>query len=179
MVAIAVVQPAQLRYDANTIALHWVTAVLVVLMWVSGQTIDWLGHDWSQLLRSIHICIGLTLAVVLGVRLVWRVTSGRSLPDADPGLMQTVARMTHYLLYVVACGTVALGVTSAWVRGDTVFGLVSFPGGWSRPTAHDVLDYHSLAANAILIVAGCHAAAALFHHYVLRDGVLRRMLPPN
>ena len=37
--------------------------------------------------------------------------------------------------------------------------------------------WHELAANAILIVAGLHAAAALFHHYILRDATLRRMLP--
>jgi cytochrome b561 len=38
-------------------------------------------------------------------------------------------------------------------------------------------DWHALAANAIMIVAALHAAAALFHHYVLHDRVLRRMLP--
>ena len=42
---------------------------------------------------------------------------------------------------------------------------------------HLVGDWHALAANAILIVAGVHGAAALFHHFVLRDATLRRMLP--
>jgi cytochrome b561 len=42
---------------------------------------------------------------------------------------------------------------------------------------HLIGGWHALAANAILVVAGVHAAAALFHHYILRDPTLRRMLP--
>jgi cytochrome b561 len=46
-----------------------------------------------------------------------------------------------------------------------------------RALGHDLQSWHATAANAILVLAGIHAAAALFHHYVWRDGVLRRMLP--
>lgn len=166
----------QLRYDTATMILHWTTALLIVLMWLSGQTIGSLGKAWSPDLRSLHICAGLALAAVLAVRVLWRLTNGRSLPDADHGLMQTLARVTHYLLYLLAGGVVALGVATAWLRGDDVFALLRFPGG-DRTLAHMVRGYHSVAANAILILAGAHAAAALFHHYALRDGVLRRMLP--
>jgi cytochrome b561 len=42
---------------------------------------------------------------------------------------------------------------------------------------HRIGGYHALAANALAILAGLHAAAALFHHYVMRDDILRRMLP--
>jgi cytochrome b561 len=167
--------PPELRYDASTITLHWITALLIVLMWLGGQTIDLLGKDWAKDLRSLHICMGLLLAVVLGVRVCWRLTKGRTLPNAT-GLMHTIARVTHYLLYLAAGGTVALGVITAWLRGDEVFALFSFPGGLTT-LGHTVRGYHSLAANAILILAGAHAAAALFHHYVLRDDILRRMLP--
>jgi cytochrome b561 len=47
----------------------------------------------------------------------------------------------------------------------------------NKALRHLIGDWHALAANAILILAGVHAAAALFHHFILRDGVLRRMLP--
>jgi cytochrome b561 len=151
-------------------------ALLVGLLWVGGQTIDALGKNAASTLRSVHISLGFTLAVVLAVRVLWRLTSGRSLPGADIGLLHQIARVTHYLLYLVAGTTVALGVTAAWLRGDAVFGLFAFPGG-ERELGHTVRGFHALAANAMLILAGLHAAAALFHHYVLRDSVLRRMLP--
>ena len=74
---------------------------------------------------------------------------------------------------------VLVGMGYAFVRGETLYGLVNLAAyapadrSWRRLIG----GWHELAANAILIVAGGHAAAALFHHYVLRDGLLRRMLP--
>ena len=46
-----------------------------------------------------------------------------------------------------------------------------------RALVHQIGDWHALAADAVVIVAGLHSAAALFHHFVLRDATLRRMLP--
>ena len=88
-------------------------------------------------------------------------------------------RLTHWLLYALLIITVALGVTNVWVRGDTIFNLFGVPAydPGNRSLIHLVGGWHALAANTVLIVAGVHAAAALFHHYVLRDETLRRMLP--
>lgn len=163
------------RYDAITIMLHWLTAVFFGLLWAGGQTIDALGSEWTPLLRSVHICLGVFLTVVLATRVLWHVTSGRRLSTADHGLQHQIARVTHYVLYLLAGVTVALGVTTAWLHGDAVFGLFAFPGG-VRELGHTVHGFHALAANAVLILAGLHAAAALFHNYVLRDRVMQRML---
>jgi cytochrome b561 len=165
-----------LHYDRSTIVLHWLTAVLVALLWLGGQTIDALGREVAVSLRSVHITLGVMLAVVLAIRVLWRLSHGRSLPDAERGLMQAAARTTHYVLYLAAGVTILLGLTAAYFRGDVVFGLAAFPGG-ARELGRTIKGYHALAANFVLILAGLHAAAALFHHYVLRDGVLRRMLP--
>ncbi len=167
---------SDLRYDAGSIALHWATAGLIAALWLGGQTVDALGHAWTPLLRSVHIVLGLTLAVVLLVRITWRLSGGRRLPGADDGVLQTAARATHGLLYLLTGTAVALGIATAWFRGYVVFGLFAFPG-TDRTLGHVVRGYHALAANGILILALAHAAAALFHHYVIDDGVLRRMLP--
>ncbi|MBN9507830.1 MAG: cytochrome b/b6 domain-containing protein [Alphaproteobacteria bacterium] len=164
------------HYDRSTIVLHWLTALLVTLLWLGGQTIDVLGRDVAVSLRSLHITLGITLAVVLAIRVSWRLSRGRSLPDAESGVLQAAARVTHYVLYLAAGATIALGLTAAYFRGDVVFGLLAFPGG-ARDLGRTIKGYHALAANFVLILAGLHAAAALFHHYVLRDGVLRRMFP--
>jgi cytochrome b561 len=72
-----------------------------------------------------------------------------------------------------------VGITLELIRGDWVWGLVHLPSiaPGNKTLTHAVKGYHALAANFVLIVAGVHAAAALFHHYVLRDGVLRRIVP--
>ncbi len=171
-------RPGALHYDRLTIALHWATVVLVALLWPGGQTVDILGHAGTPTLRAIHMTLGLTLAVVLVARVIWRSTGGRSLRSASDGVLERVAHAGHILLYVLAATTVALGITTAWIAGDSMFGLFSFPG-HDRVLARAVRHWHFFAANAILIVALGHAAIALLHQYVLRDGTLDRMLPPR
>jgi cytochrome b561 len=100
-------------------------------------------------------------------------------PPLDHGIIRVIARAVHFLLYALLIGTVALGVTNAWVRGDPIFNLFKLPSfaPGDKALRGAIGDYHALAANALLILAGLHAAAALFHHFILQDATLRRMLP--
>jgi cytochrome b561 len=127
----------------------------------------------------MHIAFGAILGVVLPARLAWRLTRHRSLPPIDHGLLLVIARVTHWLLYALLLTAVGLGVGYEWVRGDAIFNLFTVPAydPGNRALVQQVGGWHALATNTILIVAGVHAAAALFHHYILRDATLRRMLP--
>ena len=71
-----------------------------------------------------------------------------------------------------------LGLFNTWVRGDNLFDAFSLPSfaPGNKPLRHQVEDLHALAANALLAVAALHAAAALAHHFIFKDAVLRRML---
>lgn len=169
-----------LRYDSTTIALHWITAILVVVLWIIGQTVDFppvgpLRTDY----RSLHIVLGVALGVVLLARLAWRLTRQDKVPPTDQGLLLLVARLTHWSLYVLLILAVGLGIATTWTRGDNVFYLFAIPAydPGNRPLIRLIHGWHALAANAILIVAGVHAAAALFHHFIMRDATLRHMLP--
>ncbi|MDR3416440.1 MAG: cytochrome b/b6 domain-containing protein, partial [Nevskia sp.] len=84
----------------------------------------------------------------------------------------------HHLLLALLVAAVVLGVSNVWVRGDTFFVLKipEFDPG-NRALRGLVGDLHAYVTNAIVILAGVHALAALYHHYILRDSVLRRMLP--
>lgn len=168
------------RYDRTTIVLHWCTAGLVVGLWGLAQVIDFFPSGMPRVLaRSTHILLGVILGVVLALRLRWRFAGGASLPAAEAGWRGGLAKAVHVLLYVLVVGTVIGGLANTWVRGDNIFGLfklTSFAPG-DRETRALFGDIHALGANAVLITAGLHAAAALLHHYVLKDDVLRRMLP--
>ena len=178
-----VMQPAEmqgLRHDVTTIALHWITALLVVLLWTIGQTVDMFPNGPLRIdYRSVHIVLGAALGVVLLARLGWRLTRRGTLPPIDHGLWLAIARITHWLLYALLVVAVGFGIANAWVRGDSIFNLFRLPAydPGNRALVDLIGDRHALFANAVLIVAGLHAAAALFHHYILRDATLRRMLP--
>ena len=169
-----------LQYDPVTIALHWITAVLVSLLWVIGKTIDYAPNGALRVdYRSLHMLLGVTLLGVFITHIIWRLHRGRSLPAAGNALMELAARVVHWALYLLVGTTLVLGPANVWVRGDVVFNLFTVPAfdPANKALRHLIGDWHALAADAILILAGVHAAAALFHHFILRDGVLRGMLP--
>ena len=168
------------RYDRTTIAFHWVTALLVVTQWLGAQTIDWFPRGPLRVdARSVHISLGVALAAILGARIVWRLSQGRRLPLADNGALNVVAKGTHWALYTLLIAMVAVGLFLVWTRGDSIFNLFSVPAydPGKRALAHRTQDIHALLGWAILALAGLHAAAALVHRYLWRDGVLDRMLP--
>ncbi|HEY7886708.1 MAG TPA: cytochrome b/b6 domain-containing protein [Steroidobacteraceae bacterium] len=175
----AATQPAA-RYDGVSIVLHWVTAALVVTLWTLGQTIDFFPKGAPKIdARSVHITLGAALGIVLLARLLWRASRGRRLPLAQSGWLGATAKVVHYGLYVLLGVTVVLGIFNAWQRGDVLFNVYAIPQlvPGDRVLKRIIEELHGDFADIVLIIAGLHAAAALAHHYLLRDRVLRRMLP--
>lgn len=173
------VEPAA-RYDGVSILLHWLTAALVATLWTLGQTIDFFPKGAPKIdARSVHITLGATLAVVLIARILWRASAGRRLPLANRGWLGAAARVVHYGLYLLVGVTVTLGIFNAWQRGDVLFNVYTIPQLVPGDLAlkRTIESLHGDCADIVLIIAGLHAAAALAHHYLLRDRVLRRMLP--
>lgn len=168
-----------LRYDTQTIVFHWLTAALVGLLWVIGQTVDFPSGGWRVDYRSVHIVLGVVLIGVLVARLVWRISRGTAMIPDRHRLLAVAAKALHWALYILLVATLGLGVIYEWARGDSIFNLFRLPSfaPGDRALIHWIGGWHALAANAVLIVAGVHALAALAHHYVLRDDVLTRMAP--
>jgi cytochrome b561 len=173
----------RVRYDPLEITLHWATALLVVTMWTLAQTWDYAarGSALREGMQSLHVSFGLLLILVLVARISWRLGPGRRVPPAGTGLLERVAQGLHYLLYALLLAVVCLGVSYRWASHDPLsfFGLFTIPSPFefSKQDQMTVGGLHANVANIIIILAGLHAAAALFHHYVLRDDVLWRMLP--
>jgi cytochrome b561 len=168
------------RYDTPTIIFHWATAILVVCQWFGAQTIDWFPKGAPRVdARSVHITLGVTLAVLLLVRIVWRLTRGRHLPPADAPPLHLLAKAAQLGLYGLIAAMVLVGMSLVWVRGDSLFNLFTIPAydPGNHALADQVQDIHAALGWVILGVAGLHAGAALVHRYIWHDDVLARMLP--
>jgi len=166
-------------YDDRSIRLHWVTAVIVALLWGIAELIDFFPRGPPKIaVRSVHIVLGLLLVAVTVRRLIWRSSSGRTLPPAPGGLWSHAAKLSHAALYTVLVVVLLLGISNAWARGDSIFSLFSIPKLLPAfPSLKPAVGrLHKVGANALVLLALLHALAALFHHYVLRDTVLQRML---
>ena len=95
--------------------------------------------------------------------------------------MDTTGRLAHYALYALLVAVPISGIVLQFARGDALplFGLAEIPSPWvaNRTYARSVKEVHEVLANALVILAAFHAAAALVHHWIFRDRTLVRMLP--
>lgn len=176
-------KPATIRYDRLTIALHWITALLVLSQFSSAHIWEFLAKGTSLRLGliSTHIAFGILLAATIAIRLVWRIANRGRIPAAGSGLQHLAAQAVHLLLYGLLVSQAILGFAFSWSSGKPLpfFDLFSVPPFFriDADWGHVVAELHGDVAWAIIGVVTLHAAAALMHHYVLRDRVLLRMMP--
>jgi cytochrome b561 len=98
-----------------------------------------------------------------------------------PAWQVAAARATHLLLYALLIVMPVLGWANANSRGWNVslFGTIPLPSIMAAhaPLGHTLGDVHSLLAYGALGLLGFHVAGALYHHFILKGGTLKRMLP--
>lgn len=167
-------------YDGLSRWLHWITAVLVLALWLIGLAIESFPRGWLRnSVRSIHIVMGFALLALWVLRITWRFTAARHPERSDQGRLDRLARHAHWILLGWLGLTLLAGVLDAWVRGVPVFGWWTFtsPAPGVRWIRKAVGGMHEWLGHGLIVLASLHALAALWHHWVLRDGVLRSMLP--
>lgn len=131
--------------------------------------------------RQLHETLGISVLVIVLLRIVWHWID-RGLEDPPMAAwMLYAAKIVHYLLYVLLIAAPLTAIVGAWLERHpgTLLGFGNI--GPMLPLAHSigqkVASLHPTLGDAILWVAGLHAAAALYHHFFLRDRVLVSMLP--
>jgi cytochrome b561 len=170
-------------YTGTAKALHWTILALLIVQFVVAWTMPDIKRDTKpDTLINLHLSIGVLILAVAVIRLGWRATHAEPPPaDGVPPWQTQSARIVHWLLYVLLFVVPVLGWINASWRGFPVvmFGLelpklvATRVAGWGWTG-----DVHSILAEyAMLALVGLHVAAALYHYFVRRDGVLQRMLP--
>ena len=169
-------------YDGVAIAFHWATALLVLANFTLAQTWDWFAKPTRELMENTHMSFGVLLAAIIAARLVWRWLPGHQMSSLETGWVRTASKAVHYVLYLLLVAEAALGFTFRWGAGRPMAffgtsGILPLIGEIGRPLRHELREIHEWIGWAIVILAAGHALAALYHHYVLKDRVLERMLP--
>ncbi len=171
-------------YGAISLSLHWLTAALVVIAWLLGTFDDALPKGPARAYGLFaHISAGLTILVVLSLRLLWRMFDPppQSEPSALGKWIDRAAHGAQYALYALLILAVVSGIVLQFARGNALplFGLFDLASPWpaDRAFSRNVKEVHELLTNGLVMLAGLHAAASLFHHWILRDATLVRMLP--
>lgn len=167
-------------------ALHWTIAVLILGMAVLGFLLDEVPKSPKYFwVYDLHKSTGLTVLALMLVRLGWRLWAGAPRPvPGTPTWQEWIAKLTHWAIYAMAF----LMPISGWLydsasglRALTWFGLFTVPKLAApdrdlRGLAHDM---HETGIWILLALLAAHIGAALYHHLVVRDRTLVRMLPAS
>ena len=171
------------RYTPAAVAFHWIVATLILANLALGlYTVDLPLSPQKLRYFSFHKWIGVTVFILAAARLLWRLRrSPPALPDAMPRWERRAAHATHFLLYCLFFAAPLTGWLFSSASGfQTVYlGIVPIPDLLAKDKAlADVLRLAHESINfTMAAVIVLHAAAALKHHFVDKDDVLRRMLP--
>jgi len=169
------------RYGAVTQTFHWLTVMFVAAAYLLGE-----GGPESRIYAperavqlGLHETFGMIVFILLVLRLAWRFFD-RAPEVPMQAWMRVASRALHGVLYALLAAIPLTAIFGAWVGGHAItpFGIEISP----FPTVnselgHTLSELHETLGNAIVWVAGFHAAAALYHHFFLRDRVLATMLP--
>lgn len=172
------------RYGAAAQSLHWIIVLLLVaqyaLAWYAGSLPR--GPLMGQLFWW-HKSLGILVLGLAVVRLGWRIFDRPPpLPAAMPRWEQVAAHFGHGLLYLLLFAQPISGLVMSWASKNppAFFGLVLPNPIGPNPAIHEAGGAaHEWISYALLVVVAGHVAAALRHHWWLRDEVLVRMLPSH
>jgi cytochrome b561 len=170
------------RFGGVAQVFHWLTAILVLAAFVvsEGGPPSRIYGESNAAALQLHESLGIAVLVVVVLRLLWRIFD--RIP-ADPPMaawMQASSKAIHWLLYLLLLAVPVTAILGAWLGGHaiTVYGVGSIgPFLGQSDTGEWLAEVHGLLGDTIMWVAGLHAAAALYHHFVQRDRVLKAMLP--
>jgi cytochrome b561 len=171
------------RYSAATIALHWLMLALLASVYATIELRELFprGSESRELMKSWHYLLGLSVFALVWLRLLARAAAPP--PRTDPPLprwQRSLSAATHAALYALMIAMPVAGWLMLSAAGEPVSFLgVALPplASPSESLAARVGELHEVGGRIGYAVIGLHAAAALFHHFLLRDDVLRRMLP--
>ena len=161
--------------------LHWLIFVLVLLMIVGGFFLDDVPKAYKGVIYNLHKLTGLTILLLMVVRWLWSMINVNPiLPANMPAWQRKATRLVHGLLYLLIIAMPLAG----WI-GSSSAGKpphlgdlkLSLPIAENKALIDLAFTAHTIIAYCIIAMVSLHLLAALYHHYIRKDDILRRMLP--
>ncbi len=171
------------RYRPISIAMHWVMFLLMVAVYacIELREIYPKGSDPREALKMWHFMLGLCVGILVWVRIFFMVTGTKPpIIPTPPRWQHLLSKAVHGALYLLMIGLPILGWSMLSAAGKPIpfFGL-ELPAliNENKELSKSMKEIHATAGTVGYYLIGLHAVAGLFHHYVMRDNTLVRMLP--
>jgi cytochrome b561 len=167
------------RYSTMMVLLHWVLAIFILgAIFVGAFILDEMESTNPQkiTLLQIHMFVGVSILLLTVFRLIVRMRTQQPLPASSHNkLIDMIAKGMHHLLYLLTLLTALAGVALAYSAdlSAIVFKHTgALPKDFEDYSAHEI---HGIFAQLLLLTIALHVAAALYHQFILKDGLLSRM----
>lgn len=171
------------QYGSVAKLLHWGVFALFVFMFVVAEIMmdmdkgadKWMLYGW-------HKSTGILLLIIIAIRIIWRISNvSPLLADNMSAKAKTMAHLAHFALYICMIGLPVSGyiMSMAGGHGISFYGLFDVINLIAENKelgglAHEI---HEILATAIYVLVPLHVLAALYHHKILKDDTLTKMLP--
>ncbi len=171
------------HYPATSKVLHWLVAVCVLMTAPVAIAMTRIGEGPTRdTLYNLHKSLGVLILILMLLRLLNRLVAGALAPEAEIAQWQkAVSSIVHTSLYVLLLAMPVVGyiANSAYGASTSFFGLFELPGivGKNEALATELFKLHRWVGWLVILLALTHVSAALYHHFIRRDAVLKRMLP--
>jgi Cytochrome B561 len=171
------------NYANSQIAFHWLVFIAIVIAYAAMELKGFApkGSPSRATMALVHYTAGISVLALMVVRVVLKVT--RRDPEiipAPPRWQIVASKAVHGCLYLMFLILPFLGVASLYFgQVEWSFFGITMPiaSSLNTDTQYNLKELHEIIANAGYFLIGLHALAALFHHYIVRDNTLERMLP--
>lgn len=173
----------QNRYHFASIILHWLMLILLVGVYAAIELREFFpkGSDPREALKFWHFTLGMSVFALVWLRIAARLIWPAPAPATDgPAWQHVTAKAMHLALYVLMIGMPLAGWLILSAEGKVIpfFGLeLPALAAENDALAERIESLHKLGGTIGYWLIGVHAFASLFHHYVLRDRLIARMLP--
>jgi cytochrome b561 len=171
------------RYGALSISLHWLMLLLLVAVYACIELREFYpkGSDPREALKAWHFMLGLSVFFLVFVRIAIRFST--PVPDIvppPPAWQMRSAKLMHLALYALMIVMPLLGWLTLSAAGKTIpfFGM-ELPAliGANKTLAGNIKEIHETVGSLGYALIGVHTVAALYHHYIMHDNTMQRMLP--
>lgn len=169
------------KYAKSQRLLHWLVAVIVIVMLTATFYFDALPKSLKSTAYNFHKLFGILVLLLMVMRLYSLCKNGRpSEPERMPKFQKHIAHAVHFSLYIL----LFLMPITGWVfvtaagRPPHLFGMtLSFPGVGSSSFVRGLFhDFHLCIAWILIVLISMHVLAAFKHYFLDKDGIVQRML---
>ena len=168
----------QTKYGSVAVTIHWLSAIFILAMLGSGfRTASMTDSAAKEAILLFHVPLGVVILLLTLFRLFWwwRVDQKPEPVAGDPAWQTFTAKAIHVLFYVVILGMAAsgIGILALSGAGGILFGTEVGP----LPEFSEFLPPgpHGLGARLLVALFALHAGAAIYHHFIKKDGLIWRM----